>query len=154
MNLLYPRQLRLRHRHFRRLPFLLQQIFNELPFGTTPQSRELVQLHETARRDPHIQTFVTWIVVFLPRCLCLAFLGYRCAASNRSGVCGSLGSFICDSCCVWARIWHDGTGNKGFFAQFWWLFCLLKRAYTASPGCIVRAACRLAYCSSSSILSQ
>ena len=56
MNLLYPRQLGLRHRHFRRLPchfrrlpFLLQQIFNELPFGTTPQSREFVQLHETAR---------------------------------------------------------------------------------------------------------
>ena len=65
MNLLYPRQLGLRHRHFRRLPFLLQQIFNELPFGTTPQSRELIQLHETARRDPHVQPLVAGIVVFL-----------------------------------------------------------------------------------------
>lgn len=62
----HPRQLRLRHRHFRCLPFLLQQVFNELPLGTTPQSRKFVQLHEAARRDPHVQPFVAWIVVFLP----------------------------------------------------------------------------------------
>ena len=61
----HTRQLRLRHCHFCRLPFPLQQILHQLPLGAAMQSRELVQLHETARRDPHVQPLVAGIVVFL-----------------------------------------------------------------------------------------